>query len=258
MQQHNDLQDDDGDFFYQPQRAAGQRLDPAITRMALGAGGVTILVILVAFAWSGFHSGGFGPPPVINPPDLPLRMAPASPGGLVVPGADVPIMSGQDDNSAPPQLAPQGQGPDVAQLDQAAGLNQPPPAPPAAAPAATPPGATATAPAQPGQPASQTAAEPASATANPPSPVPGVQPPAPAQIQLAAVADEGKAEAAWTQAAQKAPDLLGSKSPIILPAVVNGQSVWRVRVAGFASAADAKNLCAALTAKGVACLVPGP
>jgi hypothetical protein len=262
LQQHNDLQDDEGDFFYQPQRAAGQRLDPAITRMALGAGGVTTLVILVAFAWSGFHSGGFGPPPVITPPDLPLRVAPASPGGLVVPGADVPIMSGQDDNnSAPPQLAPQSQVPDVAQLDQAAGLNQPPPTPQAAAPATTPPATPAATPAQSSQPATPPAASSSAATpaaANPPSPVPGSPPPAAPQIQLAAVADEGKAEAAWTQVQQKAPDLLGSKTPIILPAVVNGQSVWRVRVAGFSSPADAKTLCAALTAKGVACIVPGP
>lgn len=237
-------QDEEEDFFYQPQRDRGQRLDPAITRMALGAGGVTVLVILIAFGWSGFHGGSFGPPPVINPPDVPLRMAPASPGGLVVPGADVPIMSGETSDNAAPQLAPQSQAPNLAQLDQAAGLNQPPPeaAPAAAAPAATP--------AQPAAPAS-------TAAANPPAAVPAVQKPVEPQVQLAAVVDEGKAEAAWLQVQKKAPDLLGGKTPVILPAVVNGQSVWRVRLAGFASADEAKALCAALAAKGVACLVPG-
>jgi hypothetical protein len=237
-------QDEEEDFFYQPHRDRGQRLDPAITRMALGAGGVTVLVVLIAFAWSGFHGGTFGPPPVINPPDVPLRVAPASPGGLVVPGADVPIMSGQTNDNGAPQLAPQSQAPDVAQLDQAAGLNQPPPAPPAAAPAT------------PAQPAASPAPATAATTANPPAAVPTAPQPVAPEVQLAAVVDEGKAEAAWLDAQKKAPDLLGGKTPVILPAVVNGQSVWRVRLAGFASMDDAKALCTALAAKGVACLVP--
>ncbi len=229
-------QDGDDDYFYQPQRVRGQRLDPAISRIALAAGGVTLLIIIAAVAWSGFHAGTFGPPPIINPPDMPLRIAPASPGGLVVPGADVPIMSGQADSSAAPQLAPQGQVPDVAQLDQAAGLNQPPPPPPVAAPVAT--AATATVPVV-------TAATPAA-----PKAFSG-------QVQLAATADEGGAEAAWTTAQQKAPNLLSGKSPIILPAVVNGQSVWRVRLSGFTSADAAQAFCAQLTAKGAACVVAG-
>jgi hypothetical protein len=235
-QKDDDYEDD---FFYQPQRARGQRLDPAISRIALAAGGVTLLIIIAAVAWSGFHAGSFGPPPIINPPDMPLRVAPASPGGLVVPGADVPIMSGQADSNSAPQLAPQGQVPDVAQLDQAAGLNQPPPPPPVAAPAT--PAATPAAVVAPAVPAA----------------IPAATQNFSGQVQLAATADEGGAEAAWTDAQKKAPDLLGSKTPIILPAVVNGQSVWRVRLSGFASAGNAQAFCAQLTAKGAACMVAG-
>lgn len=220
---------DEDDYFYQPHRARGQRLDPAISRIALAAGGVTILIIGAAVAWSGFHAGSFGPPPTINPPDVPLRVAPASPGGLVVPGADVPIMSGQGDSNAAPQLAPQGQVPDVAQLDQAAGLNQPPP-PPVAAPIPAP-------------------ATPVATAAAPPQ--------FSGEVQLAATADEGKAETAWAEAQQRAPELLAGKNPIILPAVVNGQSVWRVRISGFATADAAAAFCAQLTAKGAACVVAG-
>ena len=239
--------DGDDDYFYQPQRARGQRIDPAVSRIALAAGGATLLIIAAAVAWSGFHAGSFGPPPIINPPDIPLRVAPASPGGLVVPGADVPIMSGQADSTAAPQLAPQGQVPDVAQLDQAAGLNQPPqpvaaPAAPAATVAATPTPATA-------------AAVPATAAV--PAAVPAAAQKFSGQVQLAATADEGGAEAAWNAAQKKAPDLLAGKSPVILPAVVNGQSVWRVRLSGFATSADAQAFCAQLTAKGAACLVAG-
>jgi SPOR domain len=172
-----------------------------------------------------------------------LRVAPASPGGLVVPGADVPIMSGQADSTAAPQLAPQGQVPDVAQLDQAAGLNQPPPPPPVTAAPAAPAGATV-----------------ASAVPAPAGPA-GVVPAGPqkfsGQVQLAATVDEGGAEAAWTAAQKKAPDVLVGKNPIILPAVINGQSVWRVRLSGFSSSADALAFCAQLTAKGTACTVAG-
>jgi hypothetical protein len=247
------LAQDEEDFFYQPQRGQGQRLDPAISRIALAAGGVTILIIGAAFAWSGFHAGSFGPPPIINPPDLPLRVAPASPGGLVVPGADVPIMSGQADSNAAPQLAPQGQMPEIAQLDQAAGLNQPPP--PVAAPA--PPAAVAAVPAS-AIPAAGTPSPAAlAAAAAAPATLAALPKTGPAQVQLAATPDEGGAEAAWDAARRQAPDLLAGKNAIILPAVISGASVWRVRLAGFASVADAQALCAQLTAKGVGCTVPG-
>ena len=76
-------------------------------------------------------------------------------------------------------------------------------------------------------------------------------------MQLAATPDEGGAEAAWDAARRQAPDLLAGKNAIILPAVINGASVWRVRLAGFPSVAAAQALCAQLTAKSVACTVPG-
>lgn len=251
-------QDDEEDFFYQPRTRGGGGLDPAITRMALAAGGLTIIVIITAFVWSGFHAGNFGPPPIINPPDVPLRVAPASPGGLVVPGADVPIMSGETSDNAAPQLAAQGQMPDVAQLDQAAGLNSAPPPPAAAAPAApsaaVPAGAAAAAPA-----ATAPAAAPATAAPVPAAAAAPAMPakPHPALVQLAATPDEGSAEAVWAGLQKKAPDLLAGKNAIILPAVISGQSVWRVRLGGFASTDAAQAFCAQLVAKGAACTVAG-
>ncbi len=223
-------QDEDDDFFYRPQAAGGQRLDPAISRMALGAGALSLLIILVALGWSGFHAGIFGPPPIINPPDTPLRVAPASPGGLVVPGADVPIMSGDTTSSTPPELAPPGTSPDVAQLNQAAGLNPPPPTPAAAQPAALVPPALIPSPAALAQ-----------------------KPGAPAAVQLASTPDEGSAESAWAALQQKFPGLLRGKTPVILPDVVGGQSLWRLRLSGFASAGAAQAFCATLTAQGAAC-----
>ncbi|GLR67413.1 hypothetical protein GCM10010909_20940 [Acidocella aquatica] len=221
----------DDEFIYQTHRPA-QPMDQAVRKMVLGAGGVSVLVILVALLWSGVRATGFGPPPVIEPPPGPLRTAPADPGGLTVPGADQQIMSG-DATTAPLQLAPAPPPPAVAQLDQAAGVNQPPPAAPAPAtpaPAAAPPAAA-------------------------PAPAPAAQATGPAQVQLAATADEPGAQSVWDGLKRKMPDLLAGKSPVILPAVVNGKSIWRLRVDGFATPAAAQAFCASVIAKGAACTV---
>ncbi len=219
-------------------------LDPAMRRMALGAGGVSALVIVVALVWGGMKPGiGFGPPPVITAPPGPLRVAPANPGGLTVPEANVPIMSGDSGGTAP-QLAPSGPAPALAQLSQAAGLAaapQPaaaPAAPPAVAPAAAAPAAAA-----------QAAAAPAAAVA------PGA---GNVQVQLASGPNEADVENVWSLLMRGLPADIANRQPQILPAVVNGNSVWLLRLGGFADDAAAQAFCARLTANGAACSLAGP
>lgn len=239
---------DDEDFIYQTHRPA-QPMDQAVRKMVLGAGGVSVLLILVALLWSGVHATGFGPPPIILPPPGPLRIVPTDPGGLTVPGADQQIMSGDAHSTAPPQLAPAPPTPAVAQLDQDAGVPLTPP-PATAAPATAAPATAATASAKP---AAATAAATPPAAAKPPPPPP--PPSGPAQVQLAATADAPGAQSAWAALKQKMPDLLAGKLPLILPAVVNGNSVWRLRLGGFANYAEAQSFCAKVIAKGAACAV---
>ncbi len=254
------MREEDDDFLYRPHRAKGQRLDPAIQRMAIAAGGVSVLVIVIAWFWSGIHPYTFGPPPVVNPPDTALRVVPAEPGGMVVPGADIPIMSGEMSDDATPHLAPAGQAPDIAALNQAAGLNQPAPA--AQAQAQPPSGQAATPP--------QTAsAASATDTDTPQSVIPAAsQTPRPGStatsaaqaegmtaVQLAATSSEDGALSVWTKLEQQFPDQLKGRSPEIIPAIVNGQGVWRLRLGGFASADAAKSFCDALTSQGAACTV---
>jgi hypothetical protein len=74
-------------------------------------------------------------------------------------------------------------------------------------------------------------------------------------VQLAATPNEPGAEAAWTALQARLPGLLGGKTPEILPAVVDGQSIWRLRLGGFTSQDDAKAFCASVIAKGAACTV---
>ena len=220
------MPDEEDDFVYSSRRS-GRPVDPAIRRIVLGAGGVSAVVIVVALLWSGVHGGGFGPPPVILPPPGPLRIAPANPGGLVVPEADQQIMSGAA--SGPAQLAPAAAAPDIAQLDQAAGVGVAPASPAPVAPAVAAPVGPAGAAPQSG----------------------------PVEVQLAATADQPSAQAAWQALQRKLPSLLRGKKPEIVPAVVDGQNIWRVRLSGFATSQDAQAFCTQVVAGGAECMVVG-
>jgi hypothetical protein len=190
-------------------------------RIALGAGAVSLLIIGVALAWSGMRPHlMFGPPPEILAPATPLRIAPADPGGLTVPEADVPIMSGAS-SSAAPQLAAAPPAPDISQLQAISG-ESPPPAPPAPAPPAVP----------------------AQVMLN-----------GPIEALLGSAPDQAGSARLWSQLNSKAPDLLADRTPQYVPAIVKGQSVIRLSVGGFMSLQAAQSFCAALTAKGAACTV---
>jgi hypothetical protein len=75
------------------------------------------------------------------------------------------------------------------------------------------------------------------------------------QIQLAAMKSEGEAMAAWKKAQAANKDLLGGLSPDIVRADLGAKGVYyRVR-AGAYEEADAKTLCAQLTAHKQGCIV---
>jgi hypothetical protein len=200
-------------------------VDPAMRRIALGAGGIAVLVIGVATLWSGVRPRiGFGPPPEITAPATPLRIAPADPGGLTVPGANEQIMSG-DQSGPAPTLAPAAPAPALAQLQQQSGGAPLVPAPaPASAPAAAP-----------------SAAQPATGTV---------------EVQLAATISQAEAEQKWSEFLGKMPNLVGSKKPEFIPAVVEGQNIWRLRLGGFSDRAAALAFCGNVIAAGGNCTVP--
>jgi hypothetical protein len=182
-------------------------------RIAIGAGGISVLIIGVALAWSGVRPRiGFGPPPEISAPATPLRVAPTDPGGLTVPEANVPIMSGETSTAAP-QISAPAAPPDIAQLQAASGET-----PPAAAPAPH-------------------------AVLN-----------GPVEAVLATTQDQASAGAIWAKLAKELPDTFNGKIQQVTPAVVNGQSVFRLSVA-FPDMSSAQVFCAAVTAKGADCTV---
>ncbi len=193
-------------------------IDPAMRRIAIGAGGIGVAVIAVAMFWSGMRPS-FGPPPEITAPATPLRVVPADPGGLTVPGANETIMSGNNAGPAP-SLAPAPAAPALAQLQQQSGVTvvtppAPPPPPPAAAPGA-----------------------------------------APVEVQLAATVDQPSAEKKWASLRARMPALVAGKTPEFVPAVVDGETIWRLRLGGFPDQASAAAFCAQVVAQGGECTVP--
>ena len=72
-------------------------------------------------------------------------------------------------------------------------------------------------------------------------------------VQLGAFSNEGNAERAWQQAERQYN--LGDRAPLTTTIAINGRTLHRVSVAGFASQSDAARLCSALRSQGGACFV---
>lgn len=112
------------------------------------------------------------------------------------------------------------------------------------------------APAKPAMPSSEDAAITQLAT---PAPVPEEAPPATSgsvTIQLGSFPNSGLAATAWSKIKSSNQELLGSYSPTIKPAEIEGKGTWyRLRVAGFADKAAARAVCDQLAANGQACII---
>jgi hypothetical protein len=214
-------------------------IDPAMLRIAGGAGGIALIVIVVALLWGGVHTG-FGPPPVLQPPPGPMRIVPTDPGGLQVPGSSEQIMSGQA-ASGPPSLAPAPATPDIAKLETEASppkSNSALQSVPAVSPA---PQTTA--------PAGGIEAAPATLT----QPVPALQAAGTVAVQLAALTNEHDATDLFDHLTSEMPTEFAGKAPDISKVSVNGTIYWRLRVGGFSDDAAAAAFCTVLHEHHAAC-----
>lgn len=234
---------------------AGQRvktggMDPDMRRMAMFAGGIgTVLVLLIgASALTGRHSGET---PVVTADTRPIRVKPENPGGMKIDGAENDVFSaGADTGNA--RLAPAAETPDTKAWRSAsaapAAVDAPPPAV-LAPPAATPQKAAAL----------PVAAKPPVAVP-PPTKLPvAAAPPATsghaATVQLAALASEEAAKGEWQTLSKRMPDLLGGHQPSYSRTERDGHTFWRLRTSGFSDAAQARGFCEKVRAKGGACSV---
>jgi hypothetical protein len=234
------------------QRVKSGGMDPDMRRMALFAGGIgTVLVLLIgASALTGRHSGET---PVVTADTRPIRVKPENPGGLKIDGAENDVFSaGADTGNA--KLAPPAETPDTKAWRSASVSPAPataePTAPAALAPLAAAPQKAATLPAA--------AKPPVAAPAPTKLPVAAAPPAAPghtATVQLAALASEEAAHGEWQALTKRLPDLLGGRQPSYSRTERDGHTFWRVRTSGFTDAAQARGFCEKVRAKGLGCSV---
>ena len=78
---------------------------------------------------------------------------------------------------------------------------------------------------------------------------------APVVVQLGAFSNERNAERAWVEASQA--HQLGDRPPLTTTIAINGRTLHRVSVSGFASAGDAQRLCGQIRGAGGVCFVRG-
>jgi hypothetical protein len=218
-------------------------MDPATRRLALIAGGLGGVLLLVVGGWStiGHRSTSV---PVVLADSRPVRVKPENPGGMQVAGASEDILSGGTDTHggklAPPPEAPAPQA-----------LRAPPP-PSVAAVAPTPAPAMKPAAVKPAvdKPAPQPEKRIVATLAEPAAPVAKG-----ALVQLAAVSSETAAKTEWERLEKRMPDLLGSHQPAISKTERDGRTLWRVRTGGFADVSQATVFCERVRAKGTGCSV---
>ena len=76
-----------------------------------------------------------------------------------------------------------------------------------------------------------------------------------AMVQIGALSSPALADKAWNDAARLAPGLAAGKGKKVEAIDKNGVTLYRTAVTGFASRAEAKAFCDALTAAGKSCFV---
>jgi hypothetical protein len=188
-------------------------------------------------------------------------------------GQAVGTMRAAPEVQSPPQVAIAPAAPPSG----AAPTFTPPPEQPAARPievAPLPPPPAKTEPLPPVAPAQQAKAEPApkalaivglSKTA-PPAPKAAAAPvktaaaPAPkaasgALVQIGAYSSSALASNGWNEVAKLMPGEMAGKTKEVEPVERDGKTLYRARIGGFASHADAERLCLALLSKGRDCKV---
>jgi hypothetical protein len=226
--------EDEGDF------GGGTRRRWAVIGLAgLGLAALLVVGAVVTLRWHAAHADIGG---IIRAPAGPYKVKPAQAGGLASATADqVAEQTGTGaDVDAPLALVGQEQpvvGPGAQAAAAEAGPAQPRPAPTARAAIVLPN-------------PKPVAVPPATGTTPAPAPTPATDG---GTVQLGAFGSEAKAKAAWKNLSKRFA-YLAAMNVGILPAEVNGATVYRLRASGGEPAA---RICARLELAGEACAVIG-
>ena len=98
-------------------------------------------------------------------------------------------------------------------------------------------------------------ARPAKSEAKPAAPAPAAKVAGVAAVQIGAFSSQALADKGWSDAAGAAPGPAAGKGKSVEKVEVNGKTLFRTQVTGFASRADATAFCDKLKAAGKACFV---
>ena len=266
------------DEYYGRDRAGGRA-----RTIALALGVLVGAVIAGTAAWYVFGPGGSGnqgqTPLIVAEPE-PFKVRPADPGGLQVENQDKLVyerVGGATPEAGIENILPP---PEAPKLPIAAVPEPKPPAVETAVESPTPPAASPVAPSEPvpDSPAAPTKPEPHQvATPDPaiavqPEPMSPTEaaPQAPVQtlesmvaalsgdylIQIAALRSEDAAQGEWKRVSGRHPTLLSAYQPMIVQADLGERGIfYRLRAGPLADRSAAEQLCAALAAENVGCLV---
>jgi hypothetical protein len=229
--------------------------DRMTRRLLLIAGGLAGALVLIVVLWSsvGHHGGQV---PVVQADQRPVRVKPANPGGMQIPGLGSDTGAGASAASGD-RLAPAPETPDPQAL-----ARQTPPAAPATTRTGPAPPVVA-----PAQPVIAAVAPPAPAAAKPArvaaaavperraAPTAERAPVGRTQVQLAALGTETAARQEWERLAHRMPGVLRTHRPVFSKIEHDGHTLWRVRTGDFTTEAEASQFCQQVKAKGGGCSV---
>jgi len=212
---------------------------------------VLILIVVVAgvlWLYRGGVRGANGGPPTIGAPAGEARTP--APAQSASPDTAAGLSIYKDNGAAasgPPTFAPAPEEPAARPVAVAPSPVAPPSVPkPRSADAIgdlldKPPSA------KPGKPAKPTVVAKS-------APPPGVSP-GPAEVQIGAFSSAAQADQGWSAAAGIAPGAMAGMGKKVVPVTVDGRTLYRTFVTGFASHDAAQALCARLKSAGRTCFV---
>jgi SPOR domain len=243
--------------------------DPPPRRVLRIVGSLLVMTLFAGGLWFAYvegarHAGGTGGSsagdvPLIRADNRPMKVKPAEPGGMSIPGRDM-LIYGQSRPIVEHLLPPPEQP-----------MALPAPPPPSAKPAASMPGGapptTVPSTVVPGPGAAAAAARPEQLTGLPPAtPQPTPAKPAVAvsqpgkaggvRLQLGAVRSEAVAREEWARIKRSNPDLLGHLTAVALRADLGDKGVYyRIQAGPVADPATAERVCGALRQRHLACMI---
>jgi hypothetical protein len=226
---------------------------PLPMTLILSAVVLATLVVAVVLIYRGGVRGADEAPRPVGTPIAGMKTTPPAGAQPADPAAGLQIYRNQESEPSPTFAAPPEEpqaraAPVPAAPVQSAALA---PAKPTAAPAPAPLPAKPTIEALATQAVAPKAAAPVAAkpVAAAPATAGG------AMVQIGALSSTALADKAWSDAARIAPGLAAGKGKKVEAIEKNGATLYRTAVTGFASRAEAKAFCDALTAAGKSCFV---